>query len=100
MAGRRRLGPGSSSPCLRPSPAASRRTCATRTPTRPSRARLPGRFHRFYVWANREKGVSELALLLALLAVPIALGVLGICALDMYYTRPGLLAPGQHRHAD
>lgn len=60
----------------------------------PAGRRLPGRFHRFYLWANREKGVSELTLLLALLSIPIALGVLGICALDMYYTQP------HHRHAE
>ncbi|KAK9822204.1 hypothetical protein WJX81_004183 [Elliptochloris bilobata] len=48
---------------------------------------LPGRIHRFSLWASREKGVSELTLLLGLLSVPITLGVLGICALDFYYTR-------------
>lgn len=61
---------------------------------------LPGRFHRFYIWASREKGVSELTLVLGLLSVPITLGVLGICALDYYYTRAHLLAPSEHLHRE
>ena len=63
-----------------------------------AKPRLPRRFHRFYLWAHDEKGVNELTLLLGLLSIPITLGVLGICALDMYYTRSHFVTQDGHRH--